>query len=135
MRASTLLLMLLLFFGLSSTAWAQATTPAPASAAPAASATATQGSNLVTLPSDDSWYTSCWICPLLQLAEDVRQDYGKRAFTMIGGQLSDIVSVVLILWLLIQVAKLFSPFGGQPSKVPTALSNKSAHADRHDAGV
>ncbi|MCE2964180.1 MAG: hypothetical protein LW855_00080, partial [Alphaproteobacteria bacterium] len=118
MRASTLLLMLLLFFGLSSTAWAQATTPAPASAAPAASATATQGSNLVTLPSDDSWYTSCWICPLLQLAEDVRQDYGKRAFTMIGGQLSDIVSVVLILWLLIQVAKLFSPFGGgQSSKI------------------
>lgn len=121
MRKHLLALLLLLCIAQNGGAWAQqqTTTPSAPQATPAASTEQPSTSkNLVTLPSDDTWYTTCWICPLLQLAEDVRQDYGKRAFTMIGGQLRDIVLVVTVLWLLVQVAKLFSPFGGgQSSKI------------------
>jgi hypothetical protein len=105
MRA--LLLFLLLFFAVP----AAAQTPAPAAAGD--SATVSSPSGKLTIPTKDDWYSTCWVCSLLQLMDDVRQDYGKRAFELIAGQIATPLSIFLALWFLFQAAQLMNPFGGQ----------------------
>ena len=112
MRAFLLLLFMLTAFPAVAQTPAPAATPKPA-AADIAPATVSSPSGKLTIPTKDDWYTTCWICSLLQLMDDVRQDYGKRAFELVAGQIADPLSVFLILWFLFQSAQLFNPFGGQ----------------------
>lgn len=57
------------------------------------------------------WGTGCWLCALIQAADQTRLRYGQAVFERLGEALRPLLIAVLGVWLLFQAGRLFMPFG------------------------
>lgn len=66
----------------------------------------------------------CWACDMLQQAGSVGLDVAQQMFDVIAGQLAALLGVLMALWILFLVGRVFLPFG--PDGNPAQLWNLGA---------
>ncbi len=71
--------------------------------------------------------TACWICDILRVAFSAMITFGRDTFTVFTTGMSQLITVVLALWLLVQAGSLLMPFGAseRPKEVYNTIIIRS----------